>query len=325
MSKIAFILLSIAAIVQLHSCARVDVAGEAQTETNHNPDSMKKWTPLDAFEKYVIIDKGTERPHTGLYADFFESGTYHCKQCGAPLFRSESKFRSECGWPSFDDALEGAVIRVPDADGERTEIVCARCGGHLGHVFEGEGFTAKDTRHCVNSVSMTFTPDIRNDSSTAIFAGGCFWGVEYYFQNAKGVISTQVGYTGGHTKDPTYEQVCRGQTGHYEAVKVTYDPEKTNYEELARLFFEIHDPSQTDGQGNDIGQQYHSVIFYSNDEEKSTAFKLIEILKSEGYRVATQVRPVEKFWPAESYHQEYYAKNGGQPYCHSRVNRFPDK
>ncbi|MDE5638859.1 MAG: methionine-R-sulfoxide reductase, partial [Odoribacter sp.] len=140
--------------------------------------TMKK--ELTNEEKRVILNKGTERPFSGKYYNFDEQGVYVCKQCGALLFRSEAKFDAGCGWPSFDEEIPEAVERVLDADGRRTEIVCAKCRGHLGHVFMGEGFTPKNTRHCVNSVSMYFIPeDKKEKTETAIFAGGCFWGVEH--------------------------------------------------------------------------------------------------------------------------------------------------
>ena len=286
-------------------------------------DTPMKLNPLTKEEQYVIINKGTEAPFTGEYTDNFAKGTYICKQCHAPLYKSDSKFHSGCGWPSFDDEIKGAVKKTLDADGRRTEITCATCNGHLGHVFYGEGLTDKDTRHCVNSISMLFIEEKESkENAKAIFAGGCFWGVEYYFQHAKGVISTQVGYTGGFKENPTYKEVCSHTTGHIEALEVTYDPSQTTYEELAKLFFEIHDPTQANGQGNDVGPQYLSVIFYFDDAQKATAEKLIGLLQIKGFKVATQLKKAVKFWPAEDYHQEYYEKEGGTPYCHRRVTRF---
>ncbi|MFZ0281854.1 MAG: methionine-R-sulfoxide reductase, partial [Bacteroidales bacterium] len=208
--------------------------------------SVLKLNKLTPEEESIIVYKKTERPFTGKYNSFFEKGTYTCKHCSAPLYRSDDKFKSDCGWPSFDDEIPGAVKHVPDMDGMRTEIVCSNCGAHLGHVFIGEKYTQKNIRHCVNSASLDFIPagDLSSKSDTAIFAGGCFWGVEYFMQKASGIISTEVGYIGGQINDPTYEQVCSHTTGYAEAVRVVFDPKKTNYENVAKLFFEIHDPTQ---------------------------------------------------------------------------------
>ncbi len=285
---------------------------------------MKELTP---FEKSVIRDKGTELPFSGKYLYNKAQGRYLCRQCGAPLYRSEDKFPSSCGWPSFDDEIPSAVKRSLDADGVRTEITCATCGGHLGHVFEGEGHTDKNVRHCVNSVSMVFVPaegETANqaDHETAIFAGGCFWGVEYLMQRQPGVISVQSGYMGGHIRQPRYEQVKSGDTGHAEVVKVDFDPSVVSYETLARLFFEIHDPTQTDGQGPDIGHQYRSAIFYTSEQQRDTAKKLVGELRMKGYEVVTSIERARTFWPAEDYHQNYYARKGTQPYCHVYTKRF---
>ena len=283
-----------------------------------------QFNDLTKVESDVINKKGTELPFTGKFTKFSEKGTYVCKKCGAALYYSSDKFESECGWPSFDDEIKGAVVWIPDADGLRTEIICANCGAHLGHVFTGENLTAKNVRHCVNSVSLDFVPAHINPGryGTAIFAGGCFWGVEYFLQKAPGVISVTSGYTGGHVKNPTYREVCTGNTGHAEAVKVIYDPDKTTYEKLLKLFLEIHDPTQVGGQGPDIGDQYRSEIFYLNDEQKNMAEKDLNILKSEGLKIATAITKASEFYPAEEYHQDYYFRNGKIPYCHAYTKRF---
>lgn len=274
-------------------------------------------------EKRVILNKGTELPFSGKYYNFHERGTYVCKQCGAPLYFSEAKFDSGCGWPSFDEEISGAVRRLPDVDGRRTEIVCAKCGGHLGHVFTGEGFTPKDTRHCVNSISMDFVPeDKQEETEVAIFAGGCFWGVEHLMQQQPGILSIEVGYIGGSTENPTYREVCSHTTGHAEAVRIVFNPKKVSYTTLAKLFFEIHDPTQSDGQGPDLGDQYRSEIFYTTSRQKEIAEELIGQLQGKGCQVVTRVTPATVFWKAEEYHQNYYNKTGKAPYCHRYTPRF---
>ncbi|MDW7682132.1 MAG: bifunctional methionine sulfoxide reductase B/A protein [bacterium] len=285
-----------------------------------------KYNKLTKEEQQVILEKGTELPFSGKYYQHNEEGTYTCKRCDAPLYRSKDKFDSGCGWPSFDDEIPGAIKRQLDADGIRTEIVCANCGAHLGHVFTGERLSDKNVRHCVNSISLNFTPTEEQEKDVqfqkAYFAGGCFWGVEYHFQQAKGVISTTVGYMGGDTKNPSYYDVCQSNTGHAESLEVIFDPSQTNYETLAKLFFEIHDPTQLNRQGPDIGDQYRSVIFYTNDEQKKVAEKLIQLLTEKGYQVVTKVEPADIFWQAEDYHQNYYQLRQQQPYCHPYQKRF---
>lgn len=279
---------------------------------------------LNKEESAVINNKGTERAFTGKFTDYKEPGTYICKKCGAALYHSTDKFSSECGWPSFDDEIKDAVKRFPDADGMRTEITCANCGAHLGHVFTGEKLTSKNVRHCVNSVSLDFIPAVLETGryGIAIFAGGCFWGVEYFMQKEPGVISVTSGYTGGNVRNPSYKEVCTGRTGHAEAVKIIYNPAKTSYEKLLKLFMEIHDPTQVGGQGPDIGNQYRSEIFYLNNDQKKIAENDIKLLKDKGYKVATVITPASEFFEAEKYHQDYYFNNGKVPYCHAYTKRF---
>lgn len=295
------------------------------TENMVGKETNVKLNPLTPEEARVIVHKGTEMPFTGEYEKNKEPGTYVCRQCDAPLYRSADKFESGCGWPSFDDEIPSAVKRTVDADGYRTEITCARCGGHLGHVFEGEHLTAKNTRHCVNSISLKFVPastETQTNTEKAYFAGGCFWGTEHLLQQAPGVISTRVGYMGGKTQQPTYREVCEHGTGHAEAVEVVYDPMKTNFEILAKLFFEIHDPTEVDRQGPDVGDQYRSEVFYVDLNQKAITEKLIGILKGKGYKVATTLAKADTFWEAEDYHQDYYNKTGKEPYCHIYTKRF---
>lgn len=290
-----------------------------------NKTASMNYNKLNEAEKHVILNKGTERPFTGIYTNNKAAGTYVCKQCNAPLYLSKDKFDSGCGWPSFDDEIKNAVIRIPDPDGMRTEIICANCGAHLGHIFLNEGFTSKETRHCVNSISLVFIPagtplkptiKMEKKLSKAWFASGCFWGTEYYFRKLKGVKHTAVGFMGGHIDNPSYKDVCTKTTGHVETTEVDYDPEEISYEELVKYFFETHDFTQTDGQGPDIGPQYLSVIFYSTPEQKEIAEKYIQILEDKGYKVATTLRPASTFWKAEDYHQQYYEHKGTTPYCH---------
>ena len=167
-------------------------------------------------------------------------------------------------------------------------------------------------------------PAAVDGEAVAYYAGGCFWGVEHFLEKIDGVLDVESGYMGGTVKDPSYEQVLTHTTGHLEAVKVRYDPSKVTYEAITKRFFEIHDPTQADGQGPDIGNQYLSAVFVANDDEKATTEDLIGQLKERGYDVVTTVRPAAEFFGAEEYHQDYYVRHRKKPYCHFPVDRFGD-
>lgn len=284
---------------------------------------MLKTASLTPLQYDIIINKATEYPFTGAFTDTETIGSYLCRQCGTVLFRSVSKFHSGCGWASFDDAIGGKVKHVPDADGRRTEIVCNNCEGHLGHVFHGEQFTNKNTRHCVNSACLDFVHSIDiEDSEEIILAAGCFWGVEYYLQKMDGVVLTEVGYCGGGVYNPVYDNVKQGSTGHLEVVRVIWDKNKQSLEHVLKMFFEIHDPEQIDGQGPDLGSQYLSAIFYYNETQKSIAKGLMQILIDKKYKLATKLSCVDKFWIGEDYHRNYYDRKGTLPYCHGYQKKF---
>jgi peptide methionine sulfoxide reductase msrA/msrB len=277
-------------------------------------DKSKTLTP-DVLN--IVRDKKTERPTTGIYNTFSGTGTYLCRQCGLALFRSDHKFLSGCGWPSFDDEIPNTIKRLPDSDGQRTEILCNRCQAHLGHIFEGEYLTVKNKRYCVNSAAIDFVNSKTVlDTEEAVFAGGCFWGMQHLFDKLPGAIKTEVGYSGGDTYNPQYEIVCQKKTGHLEVLRIIFDTALVNYETITKYFFEIHDPTQINGQGPDIGPQYLSAIFYFDEKQKDVAERLISILKEKSLQIATLLKPAAIFWPAEEYHQKYYDKTAQTPYCH---------
>jgi peptide methionine sulfoxide reductase msrA/msrB len=281
---------------------------------------------LTEFEQYVIEQKGTERPFSGEFVDHDAQGVYLCKKCHAPLYKSEYKFNAHCGWPAFDDEIEGAVEHTLDADGHRTEITCAQCGGHLGHVFEGEHLTDNNIRHCVNSVSMIFkaidelTPSNLAAPSyeKATFGAGCFWCVEAIFAQLNGVQSVKSGYCGGEANDANYDAVCSGRTGHAEVVHIEFDPAVIDYQTLLSVLFESHDPTTLNQQGNDKGPQYRSVIFTHNSDQIDAANLFIDTLTAQqvwSKPIVTEISAFDTFYPAENYHDGYFAKHGQQPYC----------
>ena len=281
-----------------------------QNSKNMSSDYFSKLTPE---EKRVIVDKGTEAPFTGEYDDFFEHGVFICRACSSPLYESKDKFDAGCGWPAFDKVKDGSVERIKDMSlgYERTEIICAKCKGHLGHVFEGEKLTPENTRHCVNSISIRF---LSYDSlSLATFAAGCFWGVEELFRTIQGVYSTTVGYVGGEKVDPTYKEVCTGNTGHAEAVQIVYDAKQVNFITLLNIFWNNHDPTTLNRQGPDVGSQYRSAIFFHHEDQKKAAENSKkELDRSNKFkkRIVTQIIPITNFYRAEEHHQDYLYKRG---------------
>ena len=277
---------------------------------------MNKRASLTPSQDDVIFNQATECQYVGEYTNTNVDGTYLCRNCGIALFRATNKFQSTCGWPSFDDAIKNAVTQKPDPDGERTEILCARCNAHLGHIFNGEKYTPLNTRYCVNSAALDFVTDTNIiDTDEIILAAGCFWGVEYHLKKLAGVLSTQVGYCGGKMEYPSYQDVCTGKTGHLEVVRVIFDNTKLSLENLLKKFFEIHDPTQANGQGADIGSQYLSAVLYYNQQQKDTVTKVIHSLLN-AEQIKTSIRNMSIFWIAEEYHRDYFNKKGVEPYCH---------
>jgi peptide methionine sulfoxide reductase msrA/msrB len=296
-------------------------------------EELAKEKKLTDEERRIILSKGTEAAFCGDLLDNKKSGAYLCRLCDLPLFDSRHKFDSGTGWPSFFrpfDLDHVKYIRDTSHGMVRVEIVCGRCEGHLGHVFDDAPQTPTGARFCLNSASLDFVErDAEGELklppaaqplpfATAYFAGGCFWGVEDRFQQIPGVINAVSGYQGGSLKNPTYKQVCEGTTGHAETVKITYDPKRVSYGELLKWFFRLHDPTQLNRQGPDIGTQYRSAIFATTPEQLEEAKKFIaeqaEGKRFKGRKIVTQVAPVAeagRFYEAEEYHQDYHEKHGG--------------
>jgi len=265
---------------------------------------------LTSDELAILKNKGTEPPFTGEYNDFFEAGIFICRACKTPLYESNTKFNSGCGWPSFDDEIENAIVRYEDLSGgrARTEICCAKCDGHLGHVFIGEQITEKNTRHCVNSLSLQFKA--YNNLEKATFGAGCFWQVEKIFKATTGVYLSSVGYMGGNTENPTYEEVCNGQTNHAEVVHIYFNPDIISYLDLLEIFWSNHNPTTQNRQGLDVGTQYRSVVFFHSEEQmKIVESSLKQQSKNWKNPIVTQIISAEKFYRAEEYHQNYLNKN----------------
>jgi len=284
----------------------------------------EEWRSRLTLEEYIVARAdGTERAFCGRFDDNHKVGVYFCIGCGLPLFTSDSKFHSGTGWPSFFQpmALENIAVEEDVAFGMvREAIHCVRCETHLGHVFS-DGPPPSHRRYCINSVAMGFESNMPMLLETAIFGAGCFWGVEEAFSKVAGVASTAVGYSGGTTKDPSYEQVCSHTTGHAEVVKVEFDPAVVSYGKLLDLFFKIHNPTTRNRQGFDIGDNYRSAIFFTRPEQETVARVAIARLEKEGVfpdPIVTQVDFAAPFYRAEEYHQHYSAKFGAG-YCPTAI------
>jgi peptide methionine sulfoxide reductase msrA/msrB len=306
---------------------------DKKMETNENsgiPKTDEDWKKqLSPEQYYVLRQKGTEDPYSGELLLNKEKGVYKCAACGNELFTDDMKFDSHCGWPSFDREISGGKIKTLEDNSHgmhRVEIQCAKCGGHLGHLFD-DGPTNTGMRYCVNSLSLEFVnaKDIKKTTATSqpaidtvTLGGGCFWCVEAVYEMLEGVQKVESGFSGGETKNPSYKDVCTGSTGHAEVVQITYDNTKTSLEEILKVFFTVHDPTTLNRQGADAGTQYRSVVFYRNEKQKQIIQNIIDALKKEnvyGKPIVTQVAPFEAFYKAENYHQDYYNLNKEEPYC----------
>jgi peptide methionine sulfoxide reductase msrA/msrB len=305
---------------------------------------LKKKLSKERF--HVMCEEGTEPPFQNAYWDNKRPGIYVDPITGDALFSSADKFDSGTGWPSFVRPIDPDKIEEkPDnkIGMIRTEVRSKGSDTHLGHVFPdgpepagtrptGTRFacSARFARYCINSASLRFISveemekegyaeylkifeSGKAQTETAAFGAGCFWHVEAAFGEISGVVKTRVGFMGGHTQSPTYANVCTHSTGHAEVVEVTFDPRKISYRRLVEIFFQIHDPTTINRQGADIGDQYRSVIFYSLPEQQQIAESVkAELEKSGQFKrpIVTRIMPVERFWQAEEYHQQYLEKNG---------------
>ncbi len=335
--------------------AAVHVRYSEEAMTNFrkpSDDELKK--KLDPLQYEVTQHEGTEPPFRNTYWDNHEHGIYVDVVSGEPLFSSLEKYDSGTGWPSFWQPLEKENVTTKEDSAlfmKRVEVRSKHGDSHLGHVFE-DGPRPTGLRYCMNSASMRFVPVSKLDeegygkyvplfekagikvaaqsgngaepaaagrTQTATFGGGCFWGVEELIRKQPGVVKTEVGYTGGHLENPRYEDTHDSASGHAESVQITFDPEKTSYENIIRFFFRIHDPTTLNRQGNDMGTQYRSVIFYHDDAQKKIAETVKEEVDKSGKwkkPVVTEIAKASKWWPAEDYHQDYLQKHPNGYTCH---------
>lgn len=330
------------------------------TRTYAKPDEKTLRETLTPMQFEVTQADATEPPFRNPFWDNHDEGLYVDVATGEPLFSSRDKFDSGTGWPSFTRPVaEGRVVEKRDISHGmvRVEVRSQVGDSHLGHVFP-DGPKPTGLRYCINSASLRFIPTDELKSAgyeaylplfggeatpvaaqtenactpgqagpscettleTAILAGGCFWGMEDILRKVPGVLETEVGYTGGATEDPTYQDVKTGRTGHAESVRIVFDPKKITYAELLEnWFFRMHDPTTANRQGNDIGTQYRSAIFFTSDEQKRVAAEVKQKVDASGKwkrPIVTEIVAASPFTAAEGYHQDYLEKNPGGYTCH---------
>jgi peptide methionine sulfoxide reductase msrA/msrB len=305
-------------------------------------DQLKKNLTPEQFR--VTQQCGTEPPFNNAFWNNHAPGIYVDIVSGEALFSSQHKFDSGTGWPSFSQPLEAdhVVNKSDDSHGmKRTEVRSKRADSHLGHLFfDGPGVSKQ--RYCINSAALRFiaagklwnegygryVPSFEvtgektdaPEQEVAILAGGCFWGMQDILRKIPGVVSTRVGYTGGHLENPRYEDTHDSKSGHAESVEIIFDPRKLSYEELLQnWFFRMHDPTTKDRQGNDRGSQYRSAIFYTNPVQQIVAVRVKKVVDFSGKwkaPVVTEIVLATKFYLAEEHHQDYLMKNPGGYTCH---------
>jgi len=348
---LVLVLLGAVGVVWLTSSPRANTMAKADESGKPRRSELRK--RLSSLQYYVTQEDGTEPAFQNQYWNNHADGVYVDVVSGEPLFSSRDKYDSGTGWPSFTRPLEAAnvVSKTDDSLGEsRVEIRSLQAGSHLGHVFD-DGPAPTGKRYCMNSAALRFIPTAeleaegygkylplfglkpttvaapdekkgavaQTKTEVATLAGGCFWGVQELIRKLPGVIESTAGYTGGNTANPRYEDVHTGRTGHAEAVQVVFDPRQISYESILRYFFRLHDPTTLNRQGNDLGSQYRSAIFWNSDEQRRTAERVKADVDASGKwekKVVTEIVKAGQFYPAEDYHQDYLQKNPGGYTCH---------